>query len=167
MSIMMSIRPEWTQHILRGGKTIEIRKTRPKVPPPFTVYIYETKGNGKGRGAVIGKFLCSSIQTIYDDSDIQYGIDHPNDYGKKLMRESGMTLWEMREYLGGKDGCYWRIDNLKIYDEPKALWEFSPMCRHTGECGTCKNFNRGDWTCEKAQFKRPPQSWAYVEALIE
>ncbi len=156
MSIMMSIRPEWTQHILCGGKTIEIRKTRPKVQPPFTVYIYETKGNhGTGRGAVIGKFLCSSIQTIYDDSDIQYGIDHPNDYAAKLQLESCMTLREMQAYLGGKDGCYWRIDNLKIYDEPKPLNDFY------SQSSVFENDAQGH--IRLTGMNRPPQSWCYAE----
>ena len=42
-AILMSIRPEWCDLIIRGQKTIEVRKTRPKLETPFKVYIYCTK----------------------------------------------------------------------------------------------------------------------------
>lgn len=42
-AILMSIRPEWCDLIIRGQKTLEVRKTRPKLETPFKVYIYCTK----------------------------------------------------------------------------------------------------------------------------
>lgn len=39
----MSIRPEWCDLIIRGQKTLEVRKTRPKSETPFRVYVYCTK----------------------------------------------------------------------------------------------------------------------------
>lgn len=42
-SILISIRPEWCEKIVSGEKTVEIRKTRPKLEPAFKVYIYCTK----------------------------------------------------------------------------------------------------------------------------
>ena len=41
-SVLMSIRPEWCEKIANGKKTIEVRKTRPKLETPFKVYIYCT-----------------------------------------------------------------------------------------------------------------------------
>lgn len=41
--IMISIKPEYVEKILRGKKTIEIRKSMPK-DLPCKVYIYESKG---------------------------------------------------------------------------------------------------------------------------
>lgn len=41
-SVLISIRPEWIQKIFSGEKTIEIRKTRPKIDTPFRCYIYCT-----------------------------------------------------------------------------------------------------------------------------
>ena len=43
-SIMISIRPEWVEKIIKGEKTIEIRKSYPKCELPCKVYIYCTKG---------------------------------------------------------------------------------------------------------------------------
>ena len=42
-AILMSIRPEWCEKIFNGEKTIEVRKTAPKLETPFTVYVYQTK----------------------------------------------------------------------------------------------------------------------------
>ena len=41
-AVLLSIRPEWCEKILSGEKTVEIRKTRPKLEPPFKCYIYCT-----------------------------------------------------------------------------------------------------------------------------
>lgn len=42
-AIMISIQPKWCELIASGEKTIEVRKTRPKLPTPFKCYIYCTK----------------------------------------------------------------------------------------------------------------------------
>lgn len=42
-AILMSIQPKWCELIISGEKTIEVRKTRPKLEAPFKVYIYCTK----------------------------------------------------------------------------------------------------------------------------
>lgn len=42
-AVLLSIRPEWCVKILNGEKTVEIRKNRPKLKPPFKCYIYCTK----------------------------------------------------------------------------------------------------------------------------
>lgn len=42
-AVLISIRPEWCDLIVRGKKTIEVRKTCPKLETPFKVYIYCTK----------------------------------------------------------------------------------------------------------------------------
>lgn len=42
-SVLISIRPEWCDKIASGEKTIEIRKSKPKLKPPFKCYIYCTK----------------------------------------------------------------------------------------------------------------------------
>lgn len=43
-SVLISICPKWCEKICRGEKTIEVRKTRPKLQTPFKCYIYRTKG---------------------------------------------------------------------------------------------------------------------------
>lgn len=44
-AVMLSIQPRWCELIANGDKTIEVRKTRPKLETPFKCYIYCTKGD--------------------------------------------------------------------------------------------------------------------------
>jgi len=44
-AVLISVRPKWCELIANGKKTIEVRKTRPKLTPPFKCYIYESQGN--------------------------------------------------------------------------------------------------------------------------
>lgn len=41
-AVMLSIRPEWCEKIANGRKTIELRKSKPKLELPFKCYIYCT-----------------------------------------------------------------------------------------------------------------------------
>lgn len=46
-SVLISINPKWCEKIANGEKTIEVRKTRPKIETPFKCYIYCTKASKK------------------------------------------------------------------------------------------------------------------------
>ena len=41
-AVMLSIQPRWCELIAAGEKTMEVRKTRPKLETPFKCYIYQT-----------------------------------------------------------------------------------------------------------------------------
>lgn len=42
-SVLISIQPKWCELIANGKKTVEVRKTKPKLETPFKVYIYCTR----------------------------------------------------------------------------------------------------------------------------
>lgn len=42
-AVLISIHPEWVEKIAGGQKTVEVRRTRPKLEPHFKCYIYCTK----------------------------------------------------------------------------------------------------------------------------
>ena len=42
-AVLISIQPKWCQMIASGKKTIEVRKTKPKIDTPFKCYIYCTQ----------------------------------------------------------------------------------------------------------------------------
>ena len=54
-AVVVSINPKWCEKIASGEKTIEVRKTRPKIDTPFKCYIYCTQA--KTIGDII---LCKS-----------------------------------------------------------------------------------------------------------
>lgn len=158
-SVMLSIQPKWCELIESGKKTIEVRKTRPKLETPFKCYIYETKAKDHYAvfhkntiGKVIGEINCYGI-IKYDYNSDGYGIREED----RLCYLSCLTPKELYHYLQG-DKCYgWCFDNLVIYDEPKELCEFHLPCN--SECDGCCEYG-----CVRL-LKRPPQSWCYVEEL--
>lgn len=48
-AVLISIKPKWCELILSGKKTVEIRKTRPRMETPFKCYIYCTEGRSAGK----------------------------------------------------------------------------------------------------------------------
>lgn len=170
-AVLLIINPKYCELIASGRKTVEIRKTRPKIDTPFKCYIYCTKekvpgeillrngevfGQNKGfrqngdiplAGKVIGEFICDEIEDFSNYSVIA-------------------------QYLKSrKCGYGWHISDLKIYDEPKNLDEFEKPCSR--DCKNCKYWYSSspiDYEppcCEWEEYviQRPPQSWCYVEDL--
>ena len=174
-AVMISIQPRWCELIANGEKTIEVRKTRPKLETPFKCYIYQTlpkSGDWNERdGRVIGEFLCDqTIRTakigytgiggkpIYKLADYE-NLGHPIE---PLLKDACLTEEAVEAYLGGNPGFGWHISNLKIYDKPKEISDFK---KHNRECYFD---NLGMATpkcreCTKCNLTRPPQSWCYVE----
>lgn len=166
-AVMISIRPKWCEKICSGEKTIEVRKTRPKLETPFKVYIYCTlpkyphedfiatdypKPQFYGGGKVIGEFICDRIYELETRSPggRYYVKGEGQPTTNDVARQSCLTLKDMHEYLQAKVGYGWHISDLKIYDTPKDLDEFT-FLRET------------KFGSEPVTIKRPPQSWCYVE----
>lgn len=184
----MSIQPKWCELIAQGKKTVEVRKTRPKIKTPFKCYIYETKGNVtyternfrdekyniklKGRGKVIGEFVCDYIASARRGD---YGS--LSEAGNHCVETTVLLRYAKRSTLYG-----WHISDLKIYDKSKDLSEFCTIdekavqnciCREqvgqpeykTQHCGWIKGGfvcnNTEDWCtkCKRKPLRRPPQSW--------
>lgn len=169
-SVMLSIRPKWCEKIAGGEKTIEVRKTKPKLETPFKCYIYCTSGRPDlnipisperlmqdyldtgsmqslncplGNGKVIGEFTCDRI----------YGLAPLNHAPDDVEKQACLTREEIVNYLKGT-GYGWHIVGLRIYDQPRELSEFTGL-RNT-------RFGAAPY-----DIKRPPQSWCYVEEWEE
>lgn len=41
-AVLISVQSKWCELIANGKKTIEVRKTKPRLKPPFKCYIYCT-----------------------------------------------------------------------------------------------------------------------------
>lgn len=152
-AVLISIRPEWCEKIINGRKTIEVRKTRPRMDTPFKCYIYKC-GNGK----VIGEFLCDQII-----EDRTYG------HNEEFYRAACMSAYDAAAYAMQSPMYGWHISNLKIYDTPKELIEF-----HTWKkCKSCNKSGYESTACIydenciiPAAITKAPQSWCYVEEEI-
>lgn len=175
-AVMLSIRPKWCEKIVSGEKTIEVRKTRPKLDTPFKCYIYCTlpkyphedfiatdypRPQFYGGGKVVGEFTCERIALIaYDGGELSSTTN------AAFSPATCLTQSEIIAYIGDKGRCYgWHMSDLRIYDTPRNLSEFrratdpcdSCHAEYTWECRGCKKMS-GD-------IKRAPQSWCYVEAM--
>lgn len=173
-SVMLSIQPKFCKLVASGEKTIEVRKTSPKSETPFKCYIYCTIGNGiKGDylvpsgiqcGTVIGEFVCdkiTDISVVVRNCNEDYNHVYHNDECKG----SCLTWKELQEYGKGKPLYGWHISDLKIYDKPKELGEFTPICRFRKDlCKVCCFYEEAFGGCCRT-LTRPPQSWCYVEGL--
>ena len=139
-AVVLSVRPKWCEKIASGEKTIEVRKTRPKLQTPFKCYIYRTKGtvphiiNDKWvkmevGGTVIGEFTCDRIYELetkaHGGSYYVKGEDQPTT--NDVARQSCLTLKDMHEYLKSKVGYGWHISDLLIYDALRELSEFTGL----------------------------------------
>lgn len=179
-SILLSIKPKYVELIARGEKTIEVRKTAPQ-EVPFKCYIYETQGQyikfihgahtkyGYGCGKVIGEFICDKVYSIKNRGSRFSVADEEQSVTNEIARQSCLYYDDMVSYFGNKDGFGWHISDLKIYDKPKELNEFSRPCSYSGLCFSCKrtSFKKdGNLLCN-TKITRPPQSWMYVEDLGE
>lgn len=173
-AVLLSIRPEWCKKILDREKTVEVRRTRPVHGTPFKVYIYCTLAGSDSlfidvlnrdvaewnrggwpekKGRVIGEFICDDIRRIGPEycvvkEDIESAISG-----------SLLTVPQIKDYAGWKSGMSyadlkdlygWHISDLKIYDRPRPLSDFTRL-RAT------------KFGYEPVDIERPPQSWFYVE----
>ena len=144
-SVMLSIQPKYCELIANGKKTIEVRKTRPKLETPFKCYIYCTNGKGLNdvimsgdrcyvlNGKVIGEFVCDRIEEFkITDGGVRF---------KRFcaLHETALKVKDMHDYANGKSVLYgWHISDLKIYDTPKELGEFRKQnsCHRQGDLDT-------------------------------
>ncbi len=165
-AVLISIQPKWCELIAKGEKTVEVRKTAPKLETPFKVYIYCTKGHfhrqysdtaqawkENALGKVIGEFTCNSIECF--TTDYRQNEEQTN----RISRQSCVDMVSLMEYEENSPCLYgWHISDLVLYEKPKELDWFRKPVQCWPQPGTVKCY-----ACHDCEIKRPPQSWCYVE----
>ena len=171
-SVLISIQPKWCELIASGKKTIEVRKTRPKIDTPFKCYIYQTKMHwvysllqelGLYQGKVIGEFVCDRIDRIrkrgvhenYDYCYLSLNVFGNDDVAIEItdIENSCIPQEELNSY-GFYSHCLyaWHISDLVIYDKPKELSEFITVdkeaikqCEHRERVYQNPDYVNGAW----------------------
>ena len=149
ISIVIAIRPKWVAKILKGEKTLEVRKTAPKCDLPIDVYIYCTKGDYIGHlsnkyvGKIVAKFTLERVDNIG-----KYAYAIKDDFFYETLKKACLTTKDLTEYANitraeferkGAKLYAWHISNLEILDKPKTLADYG--------------------------LKRAPQSWCYAKEV--
>ncbi len=182
-AILLSIQPKWCGLIALGKKTIEVRKTRPKIETPFKCYIYQSKSKDQ-------------LMDVMKDGDENYGViyhgkpvfiktysKYSNPYEQKVIGEfvcdaiishcemANADIAEQQgcirreqlfEYANGAELYGWHISELKIYnDQPKELSEFGALCDE--DCPNCEfwkcdmvNQHERDMDCTNSSYPLRP-----------
>lgn len=175
-AVMLSLRPQWCEKIFNGSKSIEVRKSRPSIPTPFTVYVYQTKHKGGkaivsevldsvySGGKVIGSFVCDRIREI-----IPLGL-RGFKLGAEWLKEMCLSKEQLDEYGGLKTLYSWHITEPKLFDKPRDITEFALYGRCAEDCDEydfcARDSEDGRMSCKyfkRTFLKRPPQSYCYVE----
>lgn len=180
--VLLSIRPRYCALIANGKKTIEVRKTRPKLDTPFKAYIYCTQGSNHlclmqnpdgvnliaccnwktalpfggsiSNGKVIGEFVCDKMYGVY------YSIC-PHD---PLVFEEIGTLNRPNVMA---ETCLSEIEiNDYLDGETGYGWHISALQIYD-KPRKLSEFHKPEMPTglryEDDTIKRPPQSWAYME----
>ena len=164
-SVLISIRPKWCDLIASGEKTIEVRKTQPKIETPFKCYIYCTKPK------MVTKYVFKPEdypeymrpeKTVFckvPDASSPF-CSEVNGNGKvigefvcdcitALRADNGIQAYynwqkgtclseaEIIKYAGGKKIYYWHVSDLKVYNKPRELSEFAVADKEAIQ--QCKN----------------------------
>ena len=189
-AVLLSIKPKYCERIANGKKTIEVRKTRPKLKTPFKCHIYCTndyknyatksnkhefwigkpinnisKGRYFGNGKVIGEFVCDT-----------YIVDRTFGHDELFNAAACLDIAEVAAYMTNEKMYGWHISDIKIYDEPKELKEFAAFCDESkNRCKNCEHwhfdndelngYRRWCGVYHRKPLSRPPQSWCYVEEV--
>ena len=161
-AILISIQPKWCELIANGKKTIEVRKSRPKLDTPFKCYIYCTAsdvhsglivgggtaslirccnyktgipiGGEIGNGQVIGEFVCDRVdEYTFSNLEADYRVNHIE------LSTMCLNYPDLIEYGKGNILYGWHISDLVIYDKPKELCEFY-IADFKGKCEFQKTY---------------------------
>lgn len=158
-AVLLSIKPEWCEKIIAGKKTIEIRKTAPKLEAPFVCYMYMSKHRWafdllrslglndladrlvEATGKVVAEFICNDVERYCECSkeserfylrEDEWLSVYPINYAPTCLTEK-----DFLEYGQGKNLYGLCVSALQVYEAPKPL--------------------------ESYGLVRAPMSWCYIK----
>lgn len=182
--ILASLKPYYYYLIGEKKKNIEVRKTALKnLPQDIAFYMSKDEKSF----AKIPKEFQEKYRKHFGKIGMRVVCDEAERFSVGSLRSDDieklacLSYNEMINYfykpeeLDGKtakQGFAWHISNLKIYDKPKELSEFRPICKFEGKdliCNLCPNheYNGGLFFECRRKVTRPPQSYMRVEELKE
>lgn len=188
-SVLLSVRPKWCELIANGEKTVEVRKTKPKLNTPFKCYIYCTKselltrshynnriyvatskdhqkalernGNITLSGKIIGEFICDKITSFSFDTYYHTLTHRHGGYNVSLGAFSEQELYSK--------SCLSFADIYEYIGERYGYaWHISNLVIYDEpkELSDFTRLRKTKFGYEPVKIERPPQSWCYVEGIV-
>jgi predicted transcriptional regulator len=193
-AVLISIRPEWVEKIAGGQKTVEVRRTRPKLEPPFKCYIYCTKDKKDSdrlwvlREQVRKEYngltaVCAHLRAQPDlhsvgnghvvgefvcDSIVTYNYDYCPHPEIGMDYNCGDSWWEIADE-DLKTACLTEKEFRYYAFGREAMygWHISDLKIYAQPkpLSAFKGLRKTKFGYAPVEIKRPPQSWCYVEEL--
>lgn len=122
MIILLSIYKAFSERILNGTKTIEIRKSMPgEVKYPIICLLYETKKE-RGSGKVVGYFTCNRIEKTNIFNCFERFNNDNETVRNQISNMSTVPMNNIFEYASNVQSIYlYFIDKYKRFDIPVSL----------------------------------------------
>lgn len=183
--VLISIKPKWCELIANGTKTVEVRKTKPKLNTPFKCYIYCTKPSKKyqtvAKPMVLNDdelFKLPNGQIKYGDSiellqGYRYGgYSEDNFLNGKVIGEficdDIFMMWD--GYVGNQGDDCLTFDGREEYLQGNNGygWHISNLLIYDKpkELGDFARLRETKFGYEPLKVERPPKSFYYVEGTI-
>lgn len=190
-SVLISIQPKGCGLIASGKKTVEVRKTKPKLGTPFKCYIYCTNGTEKlwvlsgserafsrekiasivqakdvggayqGNGKIIGEFVCDDVTRIINFIT-HFGVEgRPERELNTIARASCLDYMDMLGYLGTEKDGY--AWHISDLKIYDHPKKLSEFCSYDARISV----DESGYLMPTHEIARPPQSWCYVKGGAE
>lgn len=117
-AVLLSIQPRWCGLIASGKKTIEVRKTKPKIETPFKCYIYQSKSKDR-------------LMYVMKDGDENYGeIYHGKPVFIKTYSEYSNFCEQkvIGEFICDEICTYYPISNVDPINKPYGDYILASSC---------------------------------------
>lgn len=117
-AVLLSIQPKWCGLIALGKKTIEVRKTRPKIETPFKCYIYQSKSKDQ-------------LMDVMKDGDENYGVIY---HGKPVFIKTSSKYSNpceqkvIGEFICDEICTYYPISNVDPINKPYGDYILASSC---------------------------------------
>lgn len=117
-SVLLSIQPRWCGLIASGKKTIEVRKTRPKIDTPFKCYIYQSKSK-------------DLLMYVMKDGDNDYGTIY---HGKPVFIKTlspysnGNEQKVIGEFICDEICTYYPLSSIDPINKPYGDYILASSC---------------------------------------
>lgn len=184
-AVLMSIHPKYCELIFNREKTIEVRRSCPKLETPFEVLVYATK---RGRPLVWGTpyvgfeerltqtygYSFADAERLFEgvyngkvigsfvcDKVVKFSTEWISGVSRSPLYIQGtyITGEQIFNYSKGRPLYGWHIIEPKLFDEPRDITEFAVYARCAQECSEydiCMKYDSEETRMECPDFKKVP-----------